>query len=437
MLKLNNHRKFPVIILVVSLCTSCGSGFDSNASELPIISQTSQLSDMDSQISSDAAEETGISLYSTYDPQTESYGYINKTGEWIIQPQFTDASQFDFSITLAAKDEKNYLIDETGQLLYELPSYYKTSSHRLKGNLFPIHDTSIDSYGYINAKGETIIPFQFLYAGMFENGLALAKDRSSFLYGYIDTNGNWLIPPQFEEASSSWAEHLSVVKSEGKYGYINRDGNWEINPQYDKANGFSDGLAAVSYEGKFGYIDKTGKWIIEPAFDIAEDFCSGFAAVSVDSNYGVIDKTGHFTIAPEFGRIVLSEDGIQHGVISAHKDHIIHTPVITDYKVGLIDLQGNWITEPIFNSSPYFEDGLSYAEMGYFENSDTLKKGMIDYNGEWVIPPEYSTLHFQNGLIFFEKYTSIENGMAKIEGGYMTTKGEIVYKYEYFHELSN
>ena len=79
------------------------------------------------------------------------YGFIDKTGAYVAELQYTDAG--DFSDGLAAVEKDN------------------------------------DLWGYIDYSGNTILPFQYELAWPFANGIA-AVVFQDFTYGYIDKAGN-------------------------------------------------------------------------------------------------------------------------------------------------------------------------------------------------------------------------------------------------------
>lgn len=135
------------------------------------------------------------------------------------------------------------------------------------------------------------------------------------LYGYIDVSGKVIVTPQYASASSFSEGLASVCKGEcsgpnttkSSRGYIDRDGKLEIPMQFGIASDFKEGLAQVcigtcdwekdsGYKGKFGFIDHSGRFVINPQYDNAGDFKNGFASVTIgkgnDAKVGYVDKTG-------------------------------------------------------------------------------------------------------------------------------------------------
>lgn len=114
----------------------------------------------------------------------QKYGYIDKTGKLVIEPQFTFAS--DFSEDLAKVCVKN-------------------------------------KYGYINKKGEAIIYPQYENADNFSEGVAPVQLNGK--WGYINKSGVIVIEPQFKSAKA-FNNDLAFVAINNKYGYINKMGKF-------------------------------------------------------------------------------------------------------------------------------------------------------------------------------------------------------------------
>jgi hypothetical protein len=164
----------------------------------------------------------------------------------------------------------------------------------------PLGDFIFDGKeGYINGKGEIVIPPRFDWVGgdFADNGLAYAKENGK--WGYIDKTGAFIIPPRFDDAGNFADNGLAAVKENGRYGYIDKTGAFIISPRFDDAGDFADsGLALVTENGIYGYIDKTGTFIIPPCFDKAGDFAdNGLAHVKENGKYGYIDRNGQFVLS--------------------------------------------------------------------------------------------------------------------------------------------
>ncbi|MDR0829255.1 MAG: WG repeat-containing protein, partial [Prevotellaceae bacterium] len=158
----------------------------------------------------------------------EKWGYINKKGEYVINPQFQDAGFFcDGVAKVVSSDGKTGYINEDGK--YAIPAQFKSGTDFADGLAFVVSDGGHPTC--INKKGETKFQLnQAKYVFAFSEGLALFVVK----------------------------EKDDKIKS----GFADKSGKVVINPQFEEARPFSEGFAAIQQKDKWGFIDKTGKIVI-------------------------------------------------------------------------------------------------------------------------------------------------------------------------------
>jgi hypothetical protein len=247
--------------------------------------------------------------------RTEAFvGFINQSGRVVIE--LPESFSFGFHEGLAVVRTKtgSGFIDKTGRF-FSTQRYEQVES--FSDGLAAVAEKQGPGakYGFINKSGELAIPLRFdarpgpfegpMYLSRFTEGLAPVV--ISNLYGYIDQKGNVVIPPNFRDAGQ-FAEGLAIVtKEDGQKGYIDKAGLFVIKLASGRGGQFNDGLATLAVEingrTKMGYIDRTGKTVIEPRFDVAYDFVGGIAEVYfsekgagpvTQTRHGYIDKGGRF-----------------------------------------------------------------------------------------------------------------------------------------------
>jgi len=98
-----------------------------------------------------------------------------------------------------------------------------------------------------NKIGETYIDAELFY-----DGLAAVEKESK--WGFIDVKGEEVIPPRFESVGS-FREGFAPVEIDGHWGYIDRNGKIVIEPSFDGASGVENGVARVKLDDKVGSID--------------------------------------------------------------------------------------------------------------------------------------------------------------------------------------
>lgn len=119
-------------------------------------------------------------------------GYINHKGEWVIEPQFKSAKDFDPVGGIARVN---------------------------KG----------EAWMYVNKKGET---FAFNISDTYEDfAEGLCKGKSAALFGFFNTKGEWVIKPQFEGVRD-FKNGYAAAKSNRLWGIINPKGEWVIKPTF-------------------------------------------------------------------------------------------------------------------------------------------------------------------------------------------------------------
>ena len=79
-------------------------------------------------------------------------------------------------------------------------------------------------------------------------------------YGFVDNKGNLVVPYKFTNAHDFSGGLAAVCDNEGKWGFIDKGGNIIIPFKYDGVswNSFQDGFALVMIGDKYGYVDKQG-----------------------------------------------------------------------------------------------------------------------------------------------------------------------------------
>lgn len=214
----------------------------------------------------------------------------------------------------------------------------------------------------------------------FSEGLAAAKVDSKF--GYVNTNLEWVIPAKYEIANefSNGRALVSHDLNEHGYTYISKKGVPINKNQYKNARNFSDGMAAVQIEKLWGYIDTSGTQAIPAKYQHADDFYNGFANVAFSRS----EK--------------LNYDGTNNGII---------------------DKQGKWVAQPIYNLVFKFHSGVVKVAKGGSE-------GMLNTQGQFIIPlGKYTRISNQP----HDNLISARN--EKMKFGFFNTEGTLIIPFEY------
>lgn len=136
---------------------------------------------------------------------------------------------------------------------------------------------------------------------------------------YNTSTGKYTTPKLEWIADAPSRDTLTVFSRKGKRGFLNiNDGRIVIGEQYDKAWVFSEGLAAVVKDGKIGFINARNEVVIPFRYDYAYRngraidylFCDGYCTMTDERGAcGLIDKEGNWIIEPLYDCIWTSHNG--------------------------------------------------------------------------------------------------------------------------------
>lgn len=299
----------------------------------------------------------------------KKWGYINKKGEYIINPQFQDASFFrDGLARVISSDGKTGYINEDGK--YAIPAKFKNGTHFTEGLAFVVSDggypTCIDKSGEIKFSLK-----QAKYAVSFSEGLAVIVTAEG-KFGFVDKTGKTVINPQFDEANP-FSEGLARFKQKDKWGFIDKTGKIVINPQFDDVSDFNSGKALFSNGKQWGYIDAKGSYVINPQFDQAGIFSEGMALIKQGKVYGYISEDGKIEINPQFD----DAGNFQNGLAVIEQGN----------KYGYINKQGKIEINPQFDNASSF-----FGDIAFVKNAD--KWGIIDKKGKYLVNPQFDNIKY-------------------------------------------
>jgi len=231
----------------------------------------------------------------------ENNGYINKSGNIAIKPQFKYAKKFSEGLAAVYEGLGNWgYIDKTGQFVIKNLGSSFTQAESVGdfvNGLVQFESKVIDKSGKIIYE---------LCSSFDAQNMVLI--RASGKYGWAGKSKEILIQPKFDDYRNFEGE-ITFVKINGKWGCINRRGQMVTQAKYAEIkpnNSFVEGMAAVRFIDKWGYVNEKGQEIIPPKFDKAEQFKNGravvqnkkgfvgkiFSSTSDDYDSFQIDKTG-------------------------------------------------------------------------------------------------------------------------------------------------
>lgn len=239
----------------------------------------------------------------------------------------------------------------------------------------PMYQGDINTIGFIDTKGELVIPCSLVTDSTenFSEGLAVTSEGevgnggvNHYNYGYIDKTGQIVIDLQYKSAHSFHEGLAAVQNSAGLWGFIDKEGNQVIDFFYNTANDFNNGYCLVGIKDKLFYIDEEGN----PAFPFmegdtldnlpnkkeAELQAQEDAQQVVLKNYA---KTAEDWLTEEWARV--SKIEIWETQVYAENDvalvYVTYTHGLnTDWRYALITVNKNGINYTVDRSNSYSAD---------------------------------------------------------------------------------
>jgi outer membrane murein-binding lipoprotein Lpp len=230
-----NKIKLLILLLTVLAASGCSSrqnkdeqvikNVDNTASRTDVITADTQ----DNKSESMKAKDSNHLLLAYINDQGEKkYGYIDKTGTFVISPVYDQASDFSegYAVVYSSEANEYNVIDETGKSIYK-------SSYNI---------------------------------GDFHEGKAVFDDYKDgkTVEGYIDTTGNVVLPAIYDKASAFW-EGSAYVYAENQIQQIDEAGkvlnSYPVKEKDIYITDFRDGyivyntvgnsvMEAMNYKGK-------------------------------------------------------------------------------------------------------------------------------------------------------------------------------------------
>jgi hypothetical protein len=182
------------------------------------------------------------------------YGYVNRSGEEIIEAQYEEAGWFFGDFARVVKDGLQLIINKQGEIVFSeelLPQYRgrhiyistPSSGVVMVSLLYELPDLI---YQYVDLKGNPIVePFEGDILG-FNSGIGFYMEGRQGEWVAIDNTGKTIDGFEPAELYFPAGEQLFVQKLDNQMRYIDSRGNSVIEDNYTFVTPFFEGYAAVS-----------------------------------------------------------------------------------------------------------------------------------------------------------------------------------------------
>lgn len=293
---------------------------------------------------------------------------------------------FSSSYSVYSKNKTWKCINEKGETIFtiEAISVYEFSNGlaRVYKNTL-VNNQWITGYGFVNKKGEVVIPCNLEKADDFYGPVTWVKTKGSKYFDLMDKTGKIIsTEKKYERVGNfyEWQTDISAVYKDKKMGFVNTEGQEIIPCKYYGSNAFTEGLACVSlYDSEmYGFIDKQGKEVIPLKFKQTgtSSFKNGMARAQVNGKTVLIDKKGDVVFRTDKGNI----QGVSGDMIL-----VFTKPNRKGW--GWLSFENEFVIDPIY------EHATNFNESGYAMVEKNGLYGLIDKKGNILLDHKYQSIY--------------------------------------------
>lgn len=230
---------------------------------------------------------------------TSTCGLLDRSGRWVVR---SDTETFKLAGThwLATDREGGVRIfDAKGRQTGKFPDGLRVNE--FSEGLASFEDAR-GKYGFLNAKGEVVVPARYESARPFSQGLAVVGNRDSedgesrYRFGYIDLRGKEVIARTYALANSFLHGLAAVELPDHGVGAINKTGRMVVPADTMRASlevVAPDRLVAYPLGGRAILMDGKGRELIERGQERKPQGAShGVAVVTAQERGRFIDAQG-------------------------------------------------------------------------------------------------------------------------------------------------
>lgn len=286
--------------------------------------------------------------------QGGKYGFIDDDGKFMINPIYDNAYDFNENgVGAVAKLIDGVLrfatINKNGKLLSDF-SYRNVLIG--EDRIFAYDG---EFYYLFNLKMKQLFKTEFQIAGFESGGIAIdplsdfdekliAFRSNESKYGFINLKGEVVIPAEYD-IIGNFNDGLAKVKKDGKYGYINAKNEFVIANRYDFAYDFKNGYAVISSNYMYGLIDTEGRVVLDTKYSdlgsVNNDIC--YFKTADQTTYGyynvekeeIINAQQYSKISDTINAYGCSDDGYivvkqgeNYGIINKKGQYIINVHLL-------------------------------------------------------------------------------------------------------------
>ena len=386
------------------------------------------------------AQEDSAALYPIC--ENRLWGYMNRQGETVIEPQWATVWPFEGNTALVSIDEGNMyygIINQHGEWVLEpeyyiYPMDYLGRTPEIGHGLYAVYKDGQMSYFDMDTGFFSGLRWTEVWDNYTESPLLAVRDPKTDATGYVDrASGEQVLPGLYHTFYPAlFYEGIAVVNYEDEELYEdNSSGAFMINEAGDIIP-LPDGIKAVDsacaacgrvavedQNGLVGYADLKGQVIIAPQYLYGEDFCEDRAAVQVaEGEWAIIRLDGEYILE----NLTARPQDYHHGVVVAAQDGTL----------ACFDTNGRLLPNRMPDTMD-IGDGLFWIPVGRTDQSNCYWWSWCLSDAECNKLSEAIQLDYpafaDDAIYFSNDLQPVGNGQG--HWGYMNRQGEITIAYQY------
>lgn len=327
------------------------------------------------------------------------FGYVDASGQYVIDPQFSLAEPFVNGVALvrikSVKGKAPYgYINVNGDFVIK-PKYQKAWPMNEAGYAMVKKNGKL---GVINKAGKKVVPLNYKKVYLSDGKFVGANTMKCVVY---DSSGK-KIKRIVGRARDGYQDGILLVQRTGRYGTYDGKGKKVLPHKYRGLQLYQNGVSACQKARLVTIIDQGGDTLSTVLGSCRAGFSEGFLIVKQGTTYAYIDRYGKNRFNQNFEQASPFKNGI--------------AIVKVDGKYGTINADGFYQIEPIYDYIEEPSEGVSIVA-----SNSTF--GVCDLNNKYLISPECNAIEYDSDARVF-RYT------FKNAFGYFTPDGKILWEVE-------
>ncbi|MCP3141871.1 WG repeat-containing protein [Pyxidicoccus sp. QH1ED-7-1] len=338
----------------------------------------------------------GLATHTVVRDEQRRIGYVDRAFATVIEPAFKDAREFTEGLAAVQTHEGWGFIDKKGE--WVIPARYSSASSFLGGFACVMEDSS--GAFLIDAKGQRrpALPKGWACGEGFSEGRTVLHPVG-LGYGLlmIDTTGKQVMAFSADPPVMAGERRL-IMKAGNEYGLADEKGKLVTPVAYDKAEPFHEGAAVVMDGRGAFFISPEGKPLTGKRYVTTPGYSEGLAPVARGK---WVEYAQRLSIVDSQGR--------------EQSSRAMPTQRFCDCKYAFIDKQGKETTPYHFTFAEPFMQGLAAVSFG----SCTLDRVPEHPGFQWVnCPKRYGYVGTDGRLVIapaFESFApdAFKDGVAR------------------------